>query len=125
MQYLTIKNILIGYALLIATVLTIAIAIGATKMGQSDTIVIDASEYIKKELQANIEQNIQLDNEYQAIFSKMVQARKQIDSLKVTLSSRNLLINQLKEKSNEVPAPIIYSDNQHDSLFTEFVNGFD
>jgi hypothetical protein len=104
------------------TVLTISIAIGATKMGQSSTIVVDASDYIKKELQASIEQNIQLDNEYQLLLGRMMAAHKHIDSLKVTLIGRNKLIHNLKAQSNEVSTPIIYSDSQHDSLFTEGLN---
>jgi hypothetical protein len=123
MKYLTFKNLLIGYALLMSLAIGIAIIIGATKLGQSSTIVVDASKYIKQELKSSQERNLAYDSQFQILVDGLIERDKAITELKHTLKTRNVLIEQLKIKSNEVPATINYTNEQHDSLFTDFIRG--
>lgn len=122
MKYLTFKNILIAYAVLLSLVIGVSIVIGALKMGQSSTIVVDASKYIKEQLQTSQEQNLRLDSQYKILFENLVRREQEIDSLKQSLSKRNKLINHLKIKVDEIPNTIEYTDAQHDSIFTEGLN---
>jgi|TARA_R110000850_G_scaffold239322_1_gene364148 uncharacterized membrane protein YhiD involved in acid resistance len=123
MKYLTFKNLLIGYALLMSLAIGIAIIIGAAKLGQSSTIVVDASKYIKQELKSSQERNLAYDSQFQILVDGLIERDKAITELKHTLKTRNVLIEQLKIKSNEVPATINYTNEQHDSLFTDFIRG--
>lgn len=122
MKYLNFKNILIGYAVLMSLIIGIAIVIGALKMGQSSTIVVDASKYIKEQLKSSQAKNIEYDNQYKILFNDLARRDQEIESLKQTLSKRNKLIDYLKIKSNEVPATIDYTDAQRDSIFSEGLN---
>lgn len=122
MKYLNFKNILIGYAVLMSLIIGVAIVIGALKMGQSSTIVVDASKYIKEQLKSSQAKNIEYDNQYKILFNDLARRDQEIEFLKQTLSKRNKLIDYLKIKSNEVPATIDYTDAQRDSIFSEGLN---
>lgn len=122
MKYLNFKNILIGYAVFMSLIIGVAIVIGALKMGQSSTIVVDASKYIKEQLKSSQAKNIEYDNQYKILFNDLARRDQEIEALKQTLSKRNKLIDYLKIKSNEVPTTIDYTDAQRDSIFSEGLN---
>lgn len=122
MKYLNFKNILIGYAILLSLVIAVSLVIGALKMGQSSTIVVDASKYIKEQLKSSQEQNLRLDSQYNILFENLARRDQEIEALKLTLSSRNKLIDHLKIKLHEVPVTIDYTDAQQDSIFSNGLN---
>lgn len=101
----------------------------ATKLGVSDTIVVDASSYLQQELKESNELITTLDTEYSKLFKELQDSNKKISRLKENITYRNTSLSRLKSKLNHHDKTKIdtvvstFSDRQHDSTFSKFFEG--
>ena len=120
-----LRNILIGYTVFMLIVIIAFIATGAYILGHDTTIVVDASAYLQKELKAADGRISELDATYNTLFQDLAKSHRVIDSLKSRIYRRNTTIDSLKNKITDEPLDndIIITDEQSDTIFTNFLNG--
>lgn len=124
LKQITPTHLLIFISIVWALILTIIIAVAIGKVGKSDTIVVDATQYINQELKASQQRNLELDSQYKILFQNLVELNKEKELLKIQVEKRTLTIDLLKQRINEKDTMPSFTPSQHDSLFTNFIRGY-
>lgn len=122
-----LKNWLIIYAVLFSLVIGVVVIVSAAKLGYSDTIVVDASKYIERELKASEQQNKALDLKFNSLYIDMVKTHEEIKILKSHIKDRDKAITTLQKEleNDKIDSITVLTNVQHDSLFTTLIEGLD